>query len=394
MTSNSRDLTLHWFLPTYGDSRGITSGGHGAGFHHGSREVDLDYLTQIALAAEHNGFESVLTPTGLWCEDAWITTSALIARTSRLKFLVATRPGQVSPTIIAQQAAAFQKFSNNRLFINIVVGGEDHEQRAFADYSTKEERYLTSAEALTILDHLWNDPQPYSFEGKFLRIENAQLKQLPEVSPAIFFGGSSDLGIQVASRHSNVYLTWGEPVANAKEKIDRVRREADSVGRELEYDIRLHIIARPTDEEAWDVAQRLLDGIDPAEVEKIQAGLARSQSEGQRRMTELHHQGAGFSSGQSARVLEIEDNLWAGVGLVRGGAGTALVGSYESVAAAIKRYYDVGFTHFVLSGYPHLEETYYVGEGVVPALQKLGISVSNHQDASNAASPLTPFLAG
>ncbi|WBT08798.1 LLM class flavin-dependent oxidoreductase [Corynebacterium sp. SCR221107] len=387
----SNQVTLHWFLPTYGDSRGITSGGHGAGFHTGTRDVDLDYLTQIALAAERNGFESVLTPTGLWCEDAWITTAALISRTSKLKFLVATRPGQISPTIIAQQAAAFQKFSGNRLAINIVVGGEDHEQRAFADFSTKEQRYLTAADSLTILDHLFHDEEPYSYDGSYLKSENALLKQRPEVAPPIYFGGSSELGIRVAAGHANVYLTWGEPLAAAQEKIERVRAQAAEIGRELEYGIRLHIIARPTEDEAWAVAQRLLDGIDPEEVEKIQQGLARSQSEGQRRMTQLHQQGRGFSRGQSARVLEIEENLWAGVGLVRGGAGTALVGSYEQVAAAIKRYHDAGFGHFVLSGYPHLEEIYYVSEGVVPALQRRGIGVKNHEDARPVAAQ-TPFV--
>lgn len=209
--SENNPITLHWFLPTYGDSRGITAGGHGSGFHSGSRTADLDYLSQIALAAERNGFESVLTPTGLWCEDAWITTAALLSRTSKLKFLVAIRPGQVSPTIIAQQGAAFQKFSNNRLLINVVVGGEDHEQRAFADYSSKEEHYHKADETLEIIDHLWNSAEPLNFQGEFLSVENAVLKEQPEVSPPIYFGGSSQLGIEIAAQHSDVYLTWGEP---------------------------------------------------------------------------------------------------------------------------------------------------------------------------------------
>lgn len=384
-------ITLHWFLPTYGDSRGITAGGHGSGFHTGSRPADLDYLTQIALAAEHNGFESMLTPTGLWCEDAWITTAALISRTSKLKFLVAIRPGQVSPTIIAQQGAAFQKFSDNRLLVNVVVGGEDHEQRAFADYSSKEERYHKADETLEIIDHLWSSPEPLNFQGEFLSVDDAVLKEQPEVSPPIYFGGSSQLGIEIAARRANVYLTWGEPAEKVSEKLDRVRAVAAQNQRELDYGIRLHIIARETEAEAWEVAQRLLDQLDPEEVARIQAGLARSQSEGQRRMTELHGQGSAFSAGADARTLEIAPNLWAGVGLVRGGAGTALVGSYEQVAQAILRYRDIGLDHFILSGYPHLEETYHVGEGVVPELLKLGVAVKNHENR-RSAKVATPFI--
>lgn len=370
-------VTLHWFLPTYGDSRAIMSGGHGSGHETGEREGTLDYLTQMALAAESQGMESMLVPTGLSCEDAWVAAAALIPQTKRLKFLIAIRPGLVSPTIIAQQAATFQNLSGNRLLLNVVVGGEDHEQRAFGDESTKEERYRRAGEVLQITDQLWNSAEEITFRGEHTSVENAALRVRPEVSPQIFFGGSSQPGIEVAAQRADVYLTWGEPPAQAKAKIDRVAALAQTEHRELEYGIRFHIIARPTSAEAWAAAQGLLDSIDPAEVKRIQDGLARSQSEGQRRMSELHQQGNGYQAGTDAHELEIAPNLWAGVGLIRGGAGTALVGSYDEVAQRIAEYREVGFEHFILSGYPNLEETFQVGEGVVPALQRLGVDVAN-----------------
>ncbi|MCI1255294.1 MULTISPECIES: LLM class flavin-dependent oxidoreductase [Corynebacterium] len=391
--TDSTPVSLHWFLPTYGDSRNITAGGHGSGFHFGSRSGDLNYLTQIALAAEENGFESVLTPTGLWCEDAWVTTSALLSRTTRLKFLVAIRPGQVSPTIIAQQGAAFQKFSGNRLLVNVVVGGEDHEQRAFADFSTKEQRYHQADEALEVITRLWTDPEPVTFTGEHLRIENAVLKETPGQVPPVFFGGSSQLGVEVAARRADVYLTWGETREAVAGKLDRVRQEAARNNRSLDYGIRLHVIARETEEEAWAEAQRLYDQLDPEEVGRIQQGLARSQSEGQRRMSELHDRGRSFVAGGDARDLEIAPGLWAGVGLVRGGAGTALVGSYRQVAQAVAEYREIGLTHFIFSGYPHLEEAYHVGEGVVPELLRLGVPVRNHDAGRVRPAAATPFLA-
>lgn len=382
-TNAQPDITLHWFLPTYGDSRGITAGGHGSGFHLTEREADLDYLTQLSLAAESNGFESVLTPTGLWCDDAWITTAALIARTSRLKFLVALRPGLVSPTIIAQQALAFQKLSNNRLLLNVVVGGEDAEQRAFGDHATKEQRYARAKETLDVVNELWTTEDETTYDGEYINIADAKLRALPEVTPPIYFGGSSPAGIDVSAQTANVYLTWGEPVEAAQAKIEKVKEKADSYGRTLDYGIRLHVIARPKSEDAWRVAQDLLDQLDPNEVARIQKGLARSQSEGQRRMTDLHGQGEGFHSGTDAKDLEIAPNLWAGVGLVRGGAGTALVGSYEEVATRIREYQAAGFSHFILSGYPHLEESFHVGEGVIPALQQQGATVKNRPSRNN-----------
>lgn len=390
--SDSNTVTLHWFLPTYGDSRAIMAGGHGTDPHVGERKADLHYLTQLALAAEANGFESVLTPTGQWCEDAWLTTAALIGRTTRLKFLVALRPGLVSPTIIAQQAQAFQDLSNNRLLVNVVVGGEDHEQRAFGDHLNKQQRYERADEVLTITNHLLTKPDPIDFNGQYVTVEGAQLKSRPQTAPPIFFGGSSKPGIDVAAKHANVYLTWGEPPQKVSEKITRVQAQADQEGRELDYGIRLHVIARETSEEAWAVAERLLADLNPDTVERIQAGLGRSQSEGQRRMTELHDQGGNFTSSTTARDLEIAPNLWTGVGLVRGGAGTALVGSYDEVAARIAEYRRIGLEHFILSGYPHLEEAYHVGEGVVPALQRLGLEVTNHDRNTTPQHNAVPFV--
>ncbi|WP_459588778.1 LLM class flavin-dependent oxidoreductase [Corynebacterium camporealensis] len=394
MTSiKDNNVVLHWFLPTYGDSRGIMSGGHGSGQHRGEREVTFDYLVQLAKAAEHNGFESVLTPTGQWCEDAWLSTAALIGATSRLKFLVALRPGLISPTIIAQQIKTFQDLSGGRLAVNVVVGGEDHEQRSYGDHTTKEERYRRSDEVLQVVDHLLHNPESIDFAGDHINVEGAALRGQPEVVPPVYFGGSSSVGIEVASRRSDVYLTWGEPVEPAKEKIEKVKAAAEKEGRELEYGIRLHVIARETPELAWAEAQRLIDALDPDTVRTIQEGLARSQSEGQRRMTDLHNQGAGFSKGVDAHEFEIAPNLWAGVGLVRGGAGTALVGSYEEVAQRIAEYREAGFQHFILSGYPHLEEAFEVGEGVVPQLQKLGIEVKNHEETKKTPTGTTPFVA-
>jgi alkanesulfonate monooxygenase len=135
-------------------------------------------------------------------------------------------------------------------------------------------------------------------------------------------------------------------------------------GRTLRYGIRLHVITRDTAHEAWMAANRLIRGIDEAMVREVQEGLAASESEGQRRMRELH--------GGTADNLEVSPNLWAGIGLLRGGAGTALVGSHAEVADRIEEYAELGISEFILSGYPHLEEAYWFGEGVLPILRRRG----------------------
>lgn len=376
----SPEVTLHWFLPTNGDSRGIVGGGHGAGAEVGDRFPDLRYLTQLAQAAEYNGFESVLTPTGRWCQDSWLTTAALLSATDRLKFLVAFRPSLVPAALLAQQVQTYQELSDNRLLLNVVVGGEDAEQRSFGDHTTKEERYAIADEALDAASRLWSEPGPVNYEGEHVRIEGGVLARRPRVVPRIFFGGSSPAGIEVAARRAEVYLTWGEHPDEVAEKLSRVAARAAEYGRTLEYGIRLHVISRDTEEEAWASAQRLYDSLDPDAVARAQAGLRTSQSESQRRIAEIHGRGAAFRQGGDARGLEFFPGLWSGIGLVRGGAGTALVGSHDQVAENIDRFRAAGIRHFILSGYPHLEESFYVGEGTVPALLRRGVTVTNHPE--------------
>ncbi|MER8187197.1 LLM class flavin-dependent oxidoreductase [Kitasatospora sp. NPDC094015] len=359
-------LTLHWFLPTTGDSRQVVGGGHGStpGAAGSDRPPDLAYLGQIARAAEQVGFTGALTPTGPWCEDAWLTTAMLTRVTERLKYLVAFRPGLLSPTLAARMATSYQYQSRGRLLLNVVTGGESDEQRAYGDFLDKAGRYARAGEFLDITGRLWRG-ETVDHHGEHLRVEGARLARLPDPVPEVYFGGSSPEAEQVAARHADVYLTWGEPPPQVKEKIDRIRTLAAAHGRRPRFGVRLHTISRDTSAEAWAEADRLLAGMDPERIRRTQLALARSESEGQRRMRELH--------GGASDRLEVHPNLWAGIGLVRGGAGTALVGSHAEVADRIEEYHRLGIEEFILSGVPHLEEAYRVGEGVLPLLAARGL---------------------
>jgi alkanesulfonate monooxygenase len=364
-------VTLHWFLPTNGDSRSDLSLGNAVGVR-GSRigqeggsdrAPDVGYIGQIARSAEQLGFDAALTPTSSWCEDAWVMTAALTQVTERLRFLVAFRPGLTSPTLAAQMAATFQRVSGGRLLLNVVTGGDDREQRRFGDGLSKDERYARAGEFLTIVRRLWEE-ESVDFAGEHYQVSDAQIIADP-VWPELYFGGSSEAAIEVGAAHADVYLTWGEPPQAVAEKIARVRDRAADLGREPRFGIRLHVITRDTTDDAWGEADRLLAGLSDEQIARSQAVQRSSQSEGQRRMTELHN--------GRTDSLEIYPNLWAGVGLVRGGAGTALVGSHEEVCDRIAEYHEVGIDEFILSGYPHLEEAYRVGEGIIPELRRRGL---------------------
>lgn len=359
-------LSIHWFLPTGGDSRDVLPTGPDAV----RRPPSLPYLAQVASAAEQLGFDGLLTPCGTACEDAWVATAMLVGLTSRIRFLVAFRPGLLSPTLAAQMASTYQRLSGGRLMLNLVTGAEPSELARFGDWADKDTRYARTAEFLEVLQGSWND-EPFDFVGDHYQVAQATTRAVPSPRPEVYFGGASRAAEAVAARWVDVYLAWGEPPAMVAERIERVRDLARSHGRSMRFGIRFHVITRPTAAAAWEAAAQLLAGMDPDAIAAARADFASTQSEGQRRMATLH--GATAHRSDDVRALEIHPNVWAGVGLVRGGAGTALVGSHDEVADRIAEYHGLGFDEFILSGYPHLEEAYWFGEGVLPRLADRGL---------------------
>jgi alkanesulfonate monooxygenase len=278
-----------------------------------------------------------------------------------MKFLVAIRPGITSPGVAARMAATFDRLSNGRLLINVVTGGDPMELAGDGLHLSHDDRYLLTEEFLTVWRGILSG-ESVDFEGQHLYIKGG-INLFPPVQkpyPPLWFGGSSAAAKQVAAKHIDVYLTWGEPPAKVAEKIAEVRKLAEEQGRTVKFGIRLHIIARPTESQAWDAANELIQYVDEKAIAQAQKSLATSDSEGQRRMSELH--------GSNRETLEISPNLWAGIGLVRGGAGTALVGDADTIAARMLEYQELGIDTFVLSGYPHLEEAYRFAELLFPRL--------------------------
>lgn len=357
-------MQINWFIPTTGDGRYLGSSEQ-------SRATDYVYLRQIAQAVDDLGYYAALLPTGNSCEDAWVVASTLMPSTRKLKFLVAVRPGIMSPTVAARMTATFDRLSGGRLLINVVTGGDPHEAAADGVFLSHDERYEVTGEFLNIWRRILAGGT-YSVNGKHLHVENARVyyPAVQQPHPPLYLGGSSDAALEIAAEHIDYYLTWGEPPAQVAEKIACVRKLAASRGRTVSFGIRLHVIVRKTNEEAWREANELIKYIDPETIARAQKGLAKFDSEGQMRMASLV-QGSGVN-------LEVSPNLWAGIGLVRSGAGTALVGNAETVAQRMLEYADLGIKSFILSGYPHLEEAYRVAELLFPLLPL------DHTDANAA----------
>ena len=367
-------IEFDWFLPTNGDGPHLANSGlpRPAAFMQDFRPATPAYLRRVAETAESSGFDGLLVPTAAGFEDPWLVSAMLANATTRIQFLVTFRPGLEQPSYLAQKAVTLQQICNNRLKLFAATGSSAHEQRALGDFLAHDDRYRRTAECLRLLRQLWAGGE-YAFSGRHYSLSPYHRGYPLDTPPPLYVGGASTLAEQVASSQADTYLLWAEPPGMVRERVNRLRTLARVFGRSIHFGLRVHIIARETEHAAWERADELLSEIQGQAISDAQRHIATYESVGQQRQTSLN-------SGElrGLRELEVSPNLWAGVGLIRGGAGTALVGSYDQVAARIYEYHVLGVDAFLLSSYPHLEESIRVGEHVLSRVRAIKRRAAAH----------------
>jgi len=326
-----------------------------------TRQPTLDYLEKIVTTAEDAGFTFALVPVGSACQDAWLSAAAVAGRTRSLKFLIAMRPGFVAPTVAAKMSNTLDQLTRGRVLINIVTGGYPAELEADGDFLDHDERYERTQEFMQVVRKAWTEEKRWNHESKYYKVQGARLfpKPYQQPCPPFYFGGASEAGKRVGAEEADVYLLWAETQAMVRERIEDMRKRAAELGRTLRFGMRLHVVVRETEEEAWAAADELISDI-PEQLEAVMQKIhSRTDSEGERRQQQMR-------TSDGKEKLLIGPNLWTGIGKARVGVGTALVGSGENVARRLQEYADIGLDTFILSGYPHLEEAERFGKYVMP----------------------------
>jgi alkanesulfonate monooxygenase len=180
----------------------------------------------------------------------------------------------------ARQTTALDRLSNDRLLLNVVAGGSSAELAGDGIFLDHDTRYAQADEFLTIWRRLMSGDS-VNFNGQFLKVQGGQLSfppvQVPH--PPLWFGGSSEPALDLAASHVDTYLTWGEPLAQVAEKIQRAKTKAASKGRRLQFGLRIHLIIRRTEDEAWRAAHELISHVTPEAITAVrQRGSAWSMS--------------------------------------------------------------------------------------------------------------------
>jgi alkanesulfonate monooxygenase len=327
--------------------------------------IDLDYLKKFARAYDDGGFDWTLVPYSSGAAESNQLAAAVLARTERLKVMLAHRPGVLHPTNAARAFATLDQLSGGRLGIHFIAGGNDTEQRREGDYLGKDERYERAGEYVEILKRSWASSEPFSHQGKHYRFENYSSSVLPiKRTLTLSVGGSSDAAYRLGAEHGDVFGLWGEPLAETAQQIASVNAYADAAGRPHP---RMWVSFRPitaaTDELAWARAEQIIGRIQRNFTPKSpsQSLGGPPQNVGSQRLLAVAERG------------ERHDRaLWTPTASATGGAGssTALVGSYETVAAALLDYVDIGCDLLSVRGYDPLNDAVDLGRYVLPLVRQ------------------------
>lgn len=353
--------SFHWFVPIDGDGEHI-------GTRRAERPPTFEYLRSVVLAAEEAGYEGLLVPTrfvnGLFEESAplsetWTTATALAAVTSRIRFLIAVRPGFVSAGLFAQMAATLDNISGGRVDLNIVPGGIQGDFERLGDTSGHETRYRRADEFMEVCRLLWAKPEPTSFHGEVIELDGAMVSPGPVADgPRFYLGGASDDALDLAGRRADTLLMWIQPQEAIAELMGRATERFEAAGRRARFGLRSHVVVRASEEAARDAAAALLSEADEVVRQQRVAATAGTAMVGQRAQTVTYDE------------HRMGRHLWNGISTVRVNCGTALVGSPSQVVEELMGYWRLGVDEFILSGFPHLEECRRVAEDVLPAMRR------------------------
>ena len=350
-----KPLEFGWYLPTNGDTTAFN-------VPEKSHPPSLDLFERIIHAAEDSGFEYLLLPVIPACWEAYISGAFLAARTRSIKPLVAARPGYINPVLLAKMLATFDQLTGGRLCINLIAGVSDRELQADGITYSKEDRYALMDEEVSIMKALWTADGPIDFNGRFHTLQGADVspRTLQQPYPRLYLGGGSADAWEVSAKHCDVHLFWGDTPERVASNIAELRQLADRYDRRdtIDFGMRLQMICREDEREAWAAARQLVAHSTEADRERIIANTPTSVAN--QRVQELASVYGEF----------IGPHLWTGITRVRGGAGIAVVGNPEQCAATLQEFIDVGCRSFCLSGYPHDEEAMRFGRLVKPLLLK------------------------
>lgn len=350
-------------------------------------DVSPPFIVEFARAHEAAGFDMALVGYSSSSAEGFLVAMHAAARTDRLSYVIAHRPGFVAPTLFARKVATFDHLTNGRIALHIITGKTDAEQQGDGDFSPKAERYVRAQEYLHLVKRTWSAERPFDFDGAFYRVRGAHsdVRPLQKPRPQIMFGGASEGALEMGAAECDVFAIYAEPLATTAERIADFRARAAKHGRTVGFNMSVRPIIAETEGAAWDKAHRILGAMTG------KLGWARQETEptvdanGRASPSaRMPVDNAGRRQFEFAQQKDIHDErLWMGITKATGALGntSCLVGTPEQVANAILKYYRLGITSFLMRGFDPVGDTVEFGRELIPRI-KDGALVIDRQMAA------------
>ena len=365
---------VSWFAPICdGDDRYL-----------GERNIkyksNWENTSNILLSADKLGYRNILCPSSYQVgQDTLPFVSAVSPLTQNINILAAIRCGELHPPMLARTLSTIDHILKGRLTVNIIssnLPGED---------LPSEDRYQRSREVIEILKQAWTQEE-IDFRGQFykFKLPTNPVKPYQNGGPLLYFGGYSPPAVDLCAQHCDVYLMWPETEGNLRNLMENVSHKAAKYKRKVDFGLRVHVVVRETEEEAYEYAESIISKLDLDIGQELRERALDAQSYGVSRQKEMRE--------QSSRDGYVEPHLWTGIGKARSGCGAALVGNPDQIVEKLNRYMDMGIRSFILSGYPNLDECNRFAELVLPRLQTF--SMPQIQGKTSKKVPLSPLANG
>jgi len=325
--------------------------------------LDPDYVADFTRVHEQAGFDAVLIGHSSSSADGFLVAQHAARATEHIRFLLAHRPGFAAPTQAARRVATLDRLIGGRLWLHIITGGVDADQRRDGDFLSHDERYARTDEYLDVMRGVWLADKPFDYEGRYYRCARAwsEVRALQEPHVPLWFGGISEAAIPVGAKHCDTYALFGEPLAEVHALIARLDQAAAEHRRTLRYNVSFRPIIADTEARAWTKARGILAELQQAAGISGPPGRDRApEAETARRLVKLIEGG------------EIHDErLWVPIAAAARGSGnsTALVGTPDQVAEAIARYYDIGVRGVLIRGFDPYNDAIEYGRELIPGIR-------------------------
>ncbi len=334
-------------------------------------DFDPEFITQVGKVQDDAGYDRVLIANAATMPESFAIAAYLAPQTTRLGFMMAHRPGPVQPTYAARHLATLDRLSNGRAAVHVIAGADDREVQADGGFNTKEERYHLAAEYVEVMRKMWSSAEPFDWDGEFFKYRNAMAQVRPTGGAMpVYWGGTSDLALDLCGKVADVYALGGDSFAGAGELAGKALAAAKRHGRDVKVLMTMVVICAETEDAAWDRAQRIYDRVIEQAGPGGPAGILHAHEK----------QGDKAAAGAFQRMLDqskegdrLDRCLWTGLNKAYGGRGnnSVLVGTPETIADSLMEYRRLGITRLLLRGPDQINDAPVIGRELVPELKRM-----------------------